>query len=306
MITVVGSFVVDLMTRAPHLPVPGETVLGGPFTLGPGGKGGNQAVAAARAGAKVEMLTKLGNDEFGEVAKKNFGKEGIGLTYTPISDEFATGAALISVDQQTGENMIVVALGATGEITREEVLAAEECIASSKVVLTQLETSQAAFITTVELTNKHNVPLVFNPAPYQDFPREILKGVAYLTPNETEAGYLTGIDVVDDDSALKAAQCILDMGVKCAIITLGGRGCLVYEGADNYKFIDAFKVDKVVDTTGAGDAFNGGFAHAIAEGMPLYEAARFASAVAALSVTKAGTAVSMPQREEVEAFLATH
>ncbi|MBQ9942389.1 MAG: ribokinase [Christensenellaceae bacterium] len=306
MITVVGSFVVDLMSRTPHMPVPGETVLGGPFKMGPGGKGGNQAVAAARAGSKVNMITKLGKDDFGDMALRTFKQEGINTDFTPIDEEEATGAALIIVDKSS-ENMIVVALGACGKLSKEDIYAAEDAIAKSDLVLTQLETSIEAVVTTVEVAKKHGVPVILNTAPYQEFPKEILKDIAYVTPNETEASYLSGIKVVDDESALKAADAILKMGVqKAAIITMGKRGCLVYQGADNYEFVPSFKLDNVVDTTGAGDAWNGGFSHAIASGMSLHDAAVFGSAVAGLSVTKVGTAPAMPQREDVLAFLEAH
>lgn len=305
MITVVGSFVVDLAAKTPHMPVPGETVLGRSFKMGPGGKGGNQAVAAARAGSQVNMVTKLGDDEFGRMAVKNFTNEGINLDYTPIVSDESTGTALILVDD-TSENMIVVTPGACGKITEADVMAAEDVISKSDVVVVQLETNNEAVVTAIELANKHNVPVVFNPAPYHEFPTEILSKVAYATPNETEAGYMANISVVDDTSAVAAAGKIHDMGVKTVIITMGKRGCLVYEDDTKYEFVSAFRLDNVVDTTGAGDAFNGGFAHAISVGMPLYEAVRFGNAVAGLSVTKFGAAPAMPHKEEIEEFLKNH
>jgi ribokinase len=302
MITVLGSFVVDLTARTPHMPVPGETVLGKSFKLGPGGKGGNQATAAARAGSKVNLITKLGEDEFGSIAVKSFKNDGINLDYTPISKTEPTGSALILVDDN-GENMIVVTLGACGTITRDEVFAAEEIIKKSSVLVIQLETSNEANIAAVELANKYKVPNVFNPAPYNNnYPKEILSKVTYVTPNETEAGYMSGMDIIDDDSALKAANIIKSLGVKCVIITLGKRGALIYENLNNHAFIPSFKVD-VIDTTGAGDAFNGGFAHAIEKGMPVKEAVYYANAVAAISVTKFGTAPAMPTEKDIDDFL---
>ncbi len=302
MITVIGSFVVDLMCRTPHMPVAGETVLGGPFKLGPGGKGANQAVAAARQGSEVHMVTKLGDDDFAELAKKNFAKENIDCSLTPIDPVESTGAALITVDDATGENMIVVATGACQTLTKEEVYRAEDLVKRSDAIVLQLETSKESVVAAVELATKYGVKVIFNPAPYTPFPEEIIPGITYATPNETEAGFWAGITVVDDDTAVEAARRIHAMGVKAIIITLGKRGCLVYEDDEHYKFVDSFNV-KAVDTTGAGDAFNGGFAHAITNGMDLYEAVRYASAVAALSVTKVGTAPAMPYREEVEEFL---
>ena len=306
MITVVGSFVVDLTARTPHMPVPGETVLGRSFKMGPGGKGGNQATAAARVGSKVNMITKLGKDEFGDMAIKSFTKDGINMDYTPVVEDSFTGTALIIVDDNS-ENMIAVTPGACGTITKEEVYAAEKAIKNSQVIVMQLETSNDAVAATAELAGKYDIPLIFNPAPYHDdFPREILQHVTYATPNETEAGYMAGgVDVVDDATALEAAAKIQAQGVKTIVMTLGKRGCLVYESADKHKFVDAFKLDNVVDTTGAGDAFNGGFAHAIEQGMELYEAVRYGNAVAGLSVTKFGTAPAMPTEQEVADFLAS-
>jgi ribokinase len=284
------------------MPVPGETVLGRSFKLGPGGKGGNQATAAARAGSEVYLVTKLGDDEFGKIAVKSFRDNGINIDYTPITKDYPTGAALILVDD-SGENMIVVSLGASGTITRDEVFATKDVIKESSVVVIQLETSSEANIAAVEIANQYKIPVIFNPAPYNDrYPKEILPMVTYITPNETEAGHMAGVDVVDDGSALIAAAKIKDMGVKTVIITLGRRGCLLYTDIDNYSFVPSFKVD-ALDTTGAGDAFNGGFAHAIDKGMELKEAVYFASAVAGLSVTRFGTAPSMPTETEIKDFL---
>ena len=302
MITVVGSYVADLTSRTPHMPVPGETVLGLSFKLGPGGKGGNQAVAAARAGSQVNMVTKLGDDEFGVMAMKSFKEAGINTEFISISKEHPTGVAQIIVDDSS-ENMIVVTLGACGELTRNEILAAEDAIRKSSIVVTQLETSMDAVIATVELAGKYKIPVIFNPAPYNDnYPREILLSITYATPNETEAGYMAGVKISDDESALLAASKIRGMGVKTVIITMGKRGCLVYEGDNDYTFVPAFKVD-AMDTTGAGDAFNGGLAHALEKGAAINEAVRFANAVAAISVTRLGTAPAMPTAEEINGFL---
>ena len=305
MVTVVGSFVVDLTSTTTHMPVPGETVLAKSFKLGPGGKGGNQAVAAARAGSQVNMITKLGDDEFGAIAIKSFKANGINIDHTPITKDHPTGSAQIIVDD-SGENMIVVALGACAAITREEVFAAEEVIKKSNIVLIQLETSNEAIKAAVELANKYRIPVIFNPAPYnENYPAEILPLVSYATPNETEAGSMAGVTISDNESALLAASKIKDMGVKTVIITLGKNGCLIYNKSDDYSFVPSFKVE-VIDTTGAGDAFNGGLAHALEKGMDINRAAHFANAVAALSVTKFGTAPSMPTEAEIKEFLQKH
>jgi len=301
-VTVVGSYVTDLMSRTPHMPRVGETVLGGPFKMGPGGKGGNQAVAAARQGSTVYMVTKVGDDEFGAYARASFEKDGIDTRYVFVDPTESTGAALIAVDDN-GDNMIVVALGACGTLTTAEVAQASEAIKSSAVVLLQLETSNEAVKATVALAKHYGVPVILNPAPYHEFPREILQDVSYITPNETEAYGLTGIQVDDEASALKAAQAIYAMGVPQVLITLGKKGCFYYNGRESGKLYPGFEV-QAVDTTGAGDAFNGGLAHALAAGQGLEDAIIYANAVAALSVTKVGTAPAMPTKHEVEAFLA--
>lgn len=300
-IIVVGSYVVDLMSRTPHIPSAGETVLGGPFKMGPGGKGGNQAVAAARLDAKVTMLTKVGNDIFGDDALKNFEKEGIVTEYVTRHPDEITGTALIAVDDNS-ENMIVVSPGACGLITKEDVESAREVFIESAIVLLQLETAIEAVEATINLAHTLNKPIILNPAPYQDVSNELLEKVTYLTPNETEAKLLTGVEVTDETSARKASKILLEKGVETVIITLGKRGCFVYDGTDEGRFIKAYNV-KAIDTTGAGDAFNGAFATYIADGYSLDEAVNRANAVGALSVTKLGTAISMPYKHELESFL---
>lgn len=300
-IVVVGSYVVDLMSRTPHMPQPGETVLGGPFKMGPGGKGGNQAVAAARQGAKVTMVTKLGEDELGKSAYANFVNEGINAEYITFDPVEATGAALITVDNH-GENMIVVALGACGKLTDTDVSSAEDQVKQADVMLVQLETSMQAVEKAIELAEKHARPIILNPAPYQPVADELLAKVTYITPNETEASQLTGIMVNDIHSAEQAARALYQKGIKTVLITLGKSGCLIYTGEGNAQVIPGYKVE-AIDTTGAGDAFNGGFAYALSIGHTIEEAVKYANAVAALSVTKVGTSPAMPTREEVEVFM---
>jgi ribokinase len=300
-IVVVGSFVVDLMSRTPHLPKPGETVLGGPFKMGPGGKGGNQATAAARCGSEVTFVTKLGDDVFGREALTHFNGEKVNTEYIIVDPHQSTGVALIEVDDHS-ENSIVVALGACGTITEDEVLAVEEKIKEADIVLIQLETSIEAIVTTVKLAREHQVPVILNPAPFQEFPREILKDIAYITPNETEAYELTGVEVKDEQTALAASQRLHEMGVGTVIVTMGKQGAYVYNAEERGKLVRGYKVN-AVDTTGAGDAFNGGFAHALSTGQSLDEAITYANAVAALSVTKIGTAPAMPYKHEVKELL---
>lgn len=300
-ITVVGSYVVDLMTRAPHMPSTGETVLGGPFKMGPGGKGSNQAVAIARLGSKVNMVTRVGKDDFGKEAIENFRKEKIDTSLVFEDNVESTGTALIVVDDNS-DNMIVVALGACGKLSEMDVEKAEQAIKESKVVLIQLETSIEAVETAVKLATKHSNPIILNPAPYQEFPKEILSSIKFITPNETEAELLSGIKIVDRSSTVKAAKTIHQMGVETVIITLGKEGCFVYTGEADGKFVKGFKVH-AVDSTGAGDAFNGGLAHALAHDLELETALQFANATAALSVQKVGTAPSMPRLVDIEKFL---
>jgi ribokinase len=300
-IVVVGSYVVDLMSRTPHLPKPGETVLGGPFKMGPGGKGGNQATAAARCGAQVTFITKVGQDVFGREALEHFQNEKVNTKFIKVDSEKPTGTALIAVDKN-GENSIVVALGACGEITEADVMEAEEVIKDANIVLLQLETSIEAVVTSVKLAQKYNVPVILNPAPYREFPTEILKYISYITPNETEAFELSGIEVKDPQTALKAAKKIYHMGVQSVIITMGRQGAFLYTGEGEGEFIPSYKVE-AIDTTGAGDAFNGGLAYALSKGNSIIEAVKFANSVAALSVTKIGTAPAMPYKEDIENFL---
>jgi ribokinase len=303
-VVVVGSYVVDLMSRTPYLPKPGETVLGGPFQMGPGGKGGNQATAAARSGSNVTFVTKVGNDLFGKDAMKHFAKENFNTQFVKVTDDDATGAALIAVDAD-GQNNIVIAPGACGTMTKEDVFEAETAIKEGDIVVLQLEISVAAVEAAIEKAVLHNVPVILNPAPYREFPREFLKNVTYATPNETEASEMTGVEVVDEASAQEAADVLHELGVSIVIITLGRKGVFLSEKVSSGRLISGFDVE-AVDTTGAGDAFNGGFAHAVSSGLSLEEAVQYGQALAALSVTKIGTAHSMPYNNEIKTFLSSY
>jgi ribokinase len=300
-IVVVGSYVVDLMSRTPHLPKPGETVLGGPFKMGPGGKGGNQATAAARCGAQVTFITKVGQDIFGKEALEHFNNEKVNTKFIKVDAEESTGTALIAVDKN-GENSIVVALGACGKITEADVMEAEEVIKDADIVLLQLETSIKAVVTSVKLAQKYKVPVILNPAPFQEFPKDILEHITYITPNETEASELSGIEVKDQKTALEAAKKIYQLGVRTVIITMGRQGAFLYTGEGEGVVVPSYKVE-AIDTTGAGDAFNGGLAYALSKGSSIIDAIKFANSVAALSVTKIGTAPAMPYKDDIENFL---
>ena len=300
-ITVMGSFVVDLTGRAPHLPVTGETVKGSNFKMGPGGKGSNQGVAAQRAGAEVTMITKVGVDAFGSIALENFKKEGMDTKFVFTDEEHETGAALIMVDENTSANKIMVLLGACEHINDEDIKAARESIENADIFLTQLETNVDAVEKVIDIAYNKGVKVVLNPAPVQPIPDELLKKVSIITPNEVEASMLTGIKIENEDDVRKAAKVFLQKGVEQVVITLGSKG--VYACTkDKEMFIPVISV-KAVDTTGAGDAFNGGFVTALAEGMDFFSAAKFGNVTGALSVTKMGTAPAMPYREEIERYL---
>lgn len=303
-ITVMGSFVVDLMSRTPHLPVKGETVKGSTFKLGPGGKGSNQGVAAQRAGADVTMMTKLGKDDFAEIALKSFINEGMDTKFIFQDEKYPTGAALIMVDEKTSENEIVVVLGACSNITDKDIKMAKGSIENSKVFLTQLETNVDAVEKAVDIAYKKGVTVVLNPAPVQEISDELYKKIDVLTPNEVEASILSGVNIETIEDAKKAANVLMKKGVKNVLITLGSKGVLVVT-SQKEEFIQSYKVN-VVDTTGAGDAYNGAFATALSEGKDIFEAAHFANAAAAISVTRIGTAPAMAYRNEIEEFISNN
>lgn len=303
-VAVFGSFVVDLMARSPHLPVPGETVKGLMFKMGPGGKGFNQCVAAHKAGAEVSMITKLGRDTFADVALNTMKELKMDQDNLFFSDTDETGIALILVDDQSSQNEIIIVPGACNTITAEEVASVEPVIKASEYVLLQLEVNQDANEMVVDLAQKYDCKVIVNTAPYAKISDEFLSKVYMVTPNEVEAEELTGVPVKDLTSAKEAARYFREKGVKDVVITLGGNGVFVSSGGRE-EIIPAFRVD-AVDTTGAGDAFNGGLLAALAEGKDLWEAARFAGALAALAVQKLGTTPSMPWREDIESFLNNH
>jgi ribokinase len=300
-IAILGIFVADLTFKAKRLPVMGETLLAHGFAMGPGGKGSNQSVAAARAGGDVRFITKIGRDAFGGIAIKTWKADGIDTSFVQQVDDAPTGAAFIFVSSESGDNAIIVEPGAAGTVTAADVSAAEDAIKGSKVFITQLETAVDAGRRGLELARRHGVTTVFNPAPAAKIDAAIYRLCDYVTPNETEAAEITGVAVTTVEDAKAAGKRLLEMGVSNALITLGANGVLLHSAKQSVH-IPGFKV-KVVETTGAGDALNGGFAVALAEGRDPVEAARFGCATAALSVTKPGTAPSMPMRDEIERML---
>jgi len=300
-VTVFGSFVVDLMGRTPHLPVPGETVKGSMFKMGPGGKGFNQGVAAHKAGADVTMVTKLGKDSFANVALDAMKELNMKQDYVFVTEEAETGCALILVDENTSQNEIVVLLGACNTITDDEVDSLTNTLKDSEYLLTQLETNVSATNRVIDIAHKNHTKVILNTAPVQPIEDEVLKKVYLITPNEVEAEILTGIPVDSKENADKAADWFFEKGVENVLITLGGRGVYIATN-EKREIIPAYHVE-AIDTTGAGDAFNGGLVAALAEGKNLWEAAAFANALAAIAVQRLGTTPAMPTREEIEQFI---
>jgi ribokinase len=300
-VVILGIYVTDLTFRADRMPLIGETIAGSAFKMGPGGKGSNQAVAAARAGADVVFCTRLGNDAFGSIARATWDAEGITARATVI-DGASTGAAHIFVDDTTGKNAIIVASGAAGTMSAGDVDAIETDIASARVFVTQLEQPLSAARRGLEVARKHGVTTVFNPAPALPLNDDIFPLCDYITPNETETAALTGVTVENVDDARRAADVLLKKGVRNVIVTLGEAGALLHS-AEQSVFVPAFQCGRVVETAGAGDGFTGGFAAALARGADAVEATRFGCALAGISVTRAGTAPSMPTLDEINAVL---
>lgn len=301
-VAILGIFVADLAFRAGRMPAIGETIAGSGFKMGPGGKGSNQSVAAARVGADVTFISKLGKDEFGAIALETWKGEGIRAQVIKTADH-PTGAAFIYVNDKTGENAIIVVPGAAGTISVADVDAAADAIRGAAVFVTQLEQPIPAAHRGLQIAREAGVVTVFNPAPAEPIDGSIYSLSDYITPNESEATFLSGINVVDVASAKKAGDWFLSQGVGTALITLGEAGALLHSKTESVH-VPAFRAGPVLETTGAGDAFNGGFAAAIARGEAPVAATRFGCAVAGISVTRAGTAPSMPALAEVEALLA--
>jgi len=299
-LVVVGSSNMDLVISLPRIPAIGETVLGGKSSMVFGGKGANQAVASIRSGGDIAFITKVGNDLFGENMKNHFKREGFRTDLILTDANEPTGIAQIFVSEK-GENSIAVAPGANMKLMPKDIEPFTDLIKNSKVVLLQLETPLETVEYIADIAYRNKVKLILNPAPAQKLSENLLKKVWLITPNETEASLLTGIEVKDTSSAEKAAEHLLTMGIKNVIITLGENGSLLCneKGSEQFK---AFKA-KAVDTTAAGDVFNGTLAVAITNEESLQEAINFAAAAAAISVTREGAQPSIPTRTEIESFL---
>jgi ribokinase len=301
-VAILGVFVADLAFRAGRLPAMGETIFGSGFKMGPGGKGSNQAVAAARVGAKVTFVTKIGQDAFGEIALATWKREGI-AAHAIQSNQEPTGAAFIYVNEKTGENAIIVYPGAGGALTPADVDAAADAVRGVRVFVTQLEQPTATARHALDIAKAAGVATIFNPAPAAPVEAAVYPLCDFVVPNETEAAALTGLRLDSLDDARRAGDALLAKGAGTALITLGEKGAL-FHARDRSRLVPAVTAGPVVETTGAGDAFVGGFAAALARGSEPLAATRFGCAVAGISVTRAGTAPSMPGLAEVEALMA--
>jgi ribokinase len=295
-ITVIGSSNTDMVVKSKRLPAPGETIIGGEFGMYPGGKGANQAVAAARLGGNVHFVGKRGNDIFGTQASSLLNDEGINTSYFSTDPDLPSGVALISVDEK-GENCIVVASGANAAITPKDLEAVKPLIGKSSIVLLQLEIPIETVEYTATIASDRGVIIILNPAPAQTLSSSLLKKISIITPNETEAEILTGISITNISTAEQAAMALKERGVQTVIITLGADGALVYH-QNQFTKVDTVPV-VAIDTTAAGDVFNGALAVSLADGNTVEDAARYACKAAAISVTRMGAQSSAPTKNEV-------
>ena len=296
-VVVVGSLNMDLVVRVPRLPTPGETVLGRDFGTFPGGKGANQAVAAARMGAKVSMLGRVGDDGFGHDLVENLTREGVGVQYISIDENESTGIAMITVDK-SGQNSIAVASGANMLLQPVHVKAAWDEIEPPDVLVMPLEVPLDCLMTAAKLAQNTDTTVILNPAPARELSDDFLQCINVVVPNETETSILTGIELTNSNTTIAAARKLQSLGVNQVVLTLGASGALVLDGEEATIEIASHTVD-VVDTTAAGDAFVAGLAVAIGEGKSLDDSARIANAAGALATTLMGAQPAMPTRENV-------
>jgi ribokinase len=302
MIVVMGIFAADLTFLTPRLPAWTETVLGSGFRIGPGGKGSNQAIAIARLAAPVQFLAKIGRDEFGAMARGIYEMEGVGTGFLFESADAPTGAAAIIIDDHAGENAIIVVPGAAAMLSTAEIDLAGEAIGRSAVFLTQLEVPLPLVAHGLAEARRRGVTTILNPAPAFPLGDDLLRLVDILTPNETEAAMLSGLPVTTPEEAERAADALIARGAGAVVVTLGAAGALLRRDGRTV-MVGAVRAGPVVDTTGAGDSFNGAIAVALSEGKTLEEALGFACAVAGLKVTRPGAGAGMPNRAEVDALM---
>ncbi|ANH84107.1 ribokinase [Niabella ginsenosidivorans] len=295
-IVVVGSSNMDMVVKTNHIPVPGETVLSGSFFMNPGGKGANQAVAIARLGGEVSFISKMGNDVFGKQFIQLFSDEGIDTRYILSDEELPSGVALITVDD-AGENSIVVASGANSNLLVKDLDGARDAISKAAILLVQLEIPMDTVTAAVQFAHQNGVKVILNPAPANVLSQELLEAVYILTPNKTEASMISGITVTDLASAEEAAKRICSKGAKNVVVTMGALGAVICENGA-CSLVPTRKVE-TIDTTAAGDVFNGALAVAVSENKSLKEAVDFACGGAAISVTRMGAQASIPYRTEL-------
>ncbi len=302
-IAVLGSINMDLVARTPRLPQPAESLIGYDFFTAPGGKGANQAVATAQLGLPTRMVGRVGQDDFGQALQQNLFNNGIDVTAVFVDNTISSGVAIIAVDD-TAQNSIIVIPGANNRVDQTDVQRLDAALADVKLLLLQLEVPLAVTVASAQLGQSKGLTVILDPAPVQDIPDELYGLVDIITPNEIEAGYLVGFPVKTVEDAKQAANVFLERGAKTAIIKLGAQGAYYASRLTHTaEFVPAFKVD-AIDTVAAGDAFNGGLATALVEGLPLPTAVRWGAATGALSTTKAGAQPSMPTRDEFDLFLA--
>ena len=301
-ICVFGVFVADLCFFADKIPIKGETVLGKNHIVGPGGKGSNQAIAAARLGGNVNFITKIGDDQNAKMALKLYEEAGINKDSIIQDPNQSTGVAGIMINEKTGDNAINIVPGAAGSISNEDIDNNIEFIKKSEIFLSQLETPNEVTSYALNRAKETGSITIFNPAPASDIKESDFKCIDYFTPNETEASFYLGKKVESKTEIEESAKIFLEKGVKNIIITLGPNG-LYFANSEESFFIDVYSLkDKVIDTTGAGDAFNGAFAYALSNKLKIKDALEFSNKVAAISTTKAGAANAMPKLDEVEVY----
>lgn len=301
-ILVVGSSNTDMIIKISSLPKPGETVIGGSFFMAAGGKGANQAIAAKKSGADVTFMTRVGDDDFGKRAVDDYRNEGLNVDYIIKDEQAASGIAFIMVDNK-GENSIAVASGANTNLLPADIEKISGVLNQVEIILLQLEIPLETVYAVVKKAFDAGKTVILNPAPAQKLGDDLLRMITIITPNENEAEILTGIKIHDEHSAKKAADLLLSKGIETVLLTMGSRGLLFHDKSRS-EIIHAYKVN-AVDTTAAGDVFNGALAAALVENKEIFSAIRFASAAAGISVTRIGAQTSIPDRQEIEEFMRT-
>ena len=296
-ITVLGIFVADISFSGPKIPNIGETILGNKYNVGPGGKGCNQAVAIARLGGRVNFISKVGKDSYGELALKTLKQNNIKIENVIQDKDLQTGVAGILVDQNSGKNAINVIVGAPSTLKIIEIEKKINLIKKSKILLTQLEVPKDVTLYCLRVAKENGCITILNPAPASEINKEFYKNVDFFTPNETEAEFYTGIKITNEKEAKQAAEKLINFGIKKVVITLGEKGLFYYDGKQEI-YLKAFPV-KAIDTTGAGDAFNGGLAFGISKNKKIKECLELANKVAGISTTKLGAGDSMPLLKDV-------